>query len=685
MDLAKIRDIGIIAHIDAGKTTLTERMLFYSGCEHRMGDVDHGNTVTDFDDEERERGITILSAAVSFDWEGHRVNLIDTPGHVDFTAEVERSLRVLDGAIGVFSGVEGVEAQSETVWRQADRYSVPRIAFVNKLDRTGADFKRTVQSLRDRLGAPAVSLTIPIGLESEFEGIVDIIRRKALRFTAESEGREIVEDDVPDDLVEEMEAARTELIEAAADFDDDVMARYLEGEDIPNDDLRAAIRRGTLAGRMVPTLCGTALRNQGVQPVLDAVLAYLPSPLDAGDIEGLDPKREERVEIRKPDPKAPFCALAFKTTNDRHGELIWMRVYSGTIRKGQQVQNPRNGKAERLARIVRLYADRREEIDSVSVGDIVATIGPRFTSTGDTLCEKKHPILLERVVFPETVVSLAIEPASSADRDALTAALGKMARDDPTFESRMDPDTGQVLIHGMGELHLEVLVHRLVRDYGVKANVGRPRVAYKQTIAGRVEAEGKFIRAAGQTRGHFGHVVLRVEPHEGRERVTFGSAASPDDIPNAFVPAIEASVRSAAESGVGLGFPVVNVRITLIGGSQQMDDSSEMAYEAAASIALDHAFNKAGAVLLEPVMRIEIRVPAHHMGDVLADLQRRRCDISGMEEVEGLRVIRGIVPLERMFGYSTLLRSLTQGRGTFSMEPCAYGPVPPGDVERLGF
>jgi elongation factor G len=684
MDLQKVRDIGIIAHIDAGKTTLTERMLFYAGREHRMGDVDHGSTVTDFDEEERERGITILSAAVSFDWEDHRVNLIDTPGHVDFTAEVERSLRVLDGAVGVFSGVEGVEAQSETVWRQADTYDVPRIAFVNKLDRIGASFSRTVEAMRERLLAPVVALTLPIGEESEFRGIVDVLRGKALVFTAESQGRDVVEEEIPEELLDETEAARNEVIEAAADFDDSIMERYLEGVEVDLDAIHAALRVGTLAGRLVPTFCGSALKNKGVQPVLDGVLRYLPSPLDLGEVKGIHPKKEKE-EVRKPDEKEPFTALAFKTTSDRHGELIWLRVYAGTAKKGEQVTNPRVGKAERLTRLVRLYADRREEIDRITVGDIVATIGPRYTSTGDTLCSRGKPILLESLSFPDTVVSLAIEPASAKDRDALTVALEKMSRDDPTFESRLDAETGQVLIHGMGELHLEVLVHRLMRDFGVKANVGRPRVAYKQTIRGPAEAEGKFVRPAGQTRGHFGHVKLRVEPFESRERVQFSTMVSPDLVPRAYHEAIESAVRTSAQSGVGLGFPVVNVRVLLVGGSHDPENASEMAYEAAASIALDRAFDASGTTLLEPVMKLEIRMPSEHMGDVLADLQKRRCDISGMEELEGLRVVRGTVPLERMFGYSTLLRSLTQGRGTFTLEPCAYAPVPQDVAQRLGF
>jgi elongation factor G len=659
-------------------------MLFYAGKEHRIGEVHEGTATMDYLQEEQERGITITSAATSFRWGECTLNLIDTRG--TWTSRRRSSARCgcSTGRSASSAGVAGVEAQSETVWRQADTYDVPRIAFVNKLDRIGASFSRTVEAMRERLLAPVVALTLPIGEESEFRGIVDVLRGKALVFTAESQGRDVVEEEIPEELLDETEAARNEVIEAAADFDDSIMERYLEGVEVDLDAIHAALRVGTLAGRLVPTFCGSALKNKGVQPVLDGVLRYLPSPLDLGEVKGIHPKKEKE-EVRKPDEKEPFTALAFKTTSDRHGELIWLRVYAGTAKKGEQVTNPRVGKAERLTRLVRLYADRREEIDRITVGDIVATIGPRYTSTGDTLCSRGKPILLESLSFPDTVVSLAIEPASAKDRDALTVALEKMSRDDPTFESRLDAETGQVLIHGMGELHLEVLVHRLMRDFGVKANVGRPRVAYKQTIRGPAEAEGKFVRPAGQTRGHFGHVKLRVEPFESRERVQFSTMVSPDLVPRAYHEAIESAVRTSAQSGVGLGFPVVNVRVLLVGGSHDPENASEMAYEAAASIALDRAFDASGTTLLEPVMKLEIRMPSEHMGDVLADLQKRRCDISGMEELEGLRVVRGTVPLERMFGYSTLLRSLTQGRGTFTLEPCAYAPVPQDVAQRLGF
>jgi elongation factor G len=681
MSLTRLRNIGIIAHIDAGKTTVTERILFYTGKEHRMGEVHHGTAVMDFMEEEQERGITIASAATTFLWKGHKLNLIDTPGHVDFTAEVERSLRVLDGAIVVFDGVAGVEAQSETVWHQADRYRVPRLVFVNKLDRTGADPDHVLRMINDLLTPSAVPVQLPIGVEGGFEGVIDLVDRRAIRFDEESYGKELVETEVPEELTGAVEEARARLVERAAEQDDELTMKFLKEEELTPEEIRRGLRLGTLRRTLVPVFFGSALRNKGVQPLLDGVLAYLPSPLDVGDIKGMNPKTEKE-ERRPPDPKAPLCALAFKTIADRHGTLTFLRIYSGTLKEGEQVFNPRVAKAERVNRILVMHAKERVQFPMAEAGDIVAVVGLRFTATGDTLCPRHDQIVLEAMDFPETVISMAIEPKTTADRKRLLDTLDIMARDDPTFTTRQDEETGQIIISGMGELHLEVLEHQLSREYRIEANVGNPRVAYRQTIRSGIEAEGVFERIAGEKR-QYARVRLRVAPLPDEKRLHFSTTLEKSELPGNVKEAVRIGVRSAAEGGVGYGYPVVQLGVTLIDVTIDPTDSSEVCFEAAATMAMREAFDRAGAVLLEPVMLIEVQTPEANMGDVIGDLNGRRAEITAVETRGVLRIVKAIAPLAKMFGYSSALRSATQGRASYSMEPHTYAPVPPEVAERF--
>ena len=673
----RIRNIGIIAHIDAGKTTVSERILFYSGKEHRMGEVHEGNTVMDWMEEERKRGITITSAATTLPWRNHRINLIDTPGHVDFTAEVERSLRVLDGGVVVFDGVAGVEAQSETVWHQADRYRVPRLVFVNKLDRTGAVFDRVVEDIRTRLaggGSPAIlPILLPAGQESSFHGVVDPIRRVLLRFRGEDRGRTIAEEPVPPEMAGAVEAARARIVEAAADHGDEAATqRFLEGGELTEEEIRTGLRRGTIARKVVPVLCGSALKDIGIQPVLDAVLAYLPSPLEVGAVEGHEPGEEGKAVRRKPERDEPLAALAFKTFSEKHGDLTYLRIYAGTLKRNDQVFNATRDKVERVGQLLRMHANHREGVEEAGPGDIVATVGLRFTVTGDTLCTKKAPVVLEAMRFPETVMSLAIEPRSTADRDNLAESLGRLAKDDPTFTARTDEETGQTVISGMGELHLEVLVNRLTRDFGVSAHVGKPRVAYRQTVGGAAKGEAEFDRTVGEKR-QYARVVLEVFPGDGHDHLLFGLAK----LPPILRAAVRAGIKSAEQGGCGLGYPCVNVGVKAVDFTVHPTDASETAFEAAASQAFGAAFDRAGAVLLEPVMSVAVHSPEEFLGAVLGDLQRRRATIESIETPShGTRVIKGVVSLAEMFGYSTSLRSVSQGRAAFTLEPRAYAPVP---------
>jgi elongation factor G len=675
--LARLRNIGIIAHIDAGKTTTTERILYYTGRTHRMGTVDDGNTVTDWMDQERERGITIVSAAVTAAWREHRINLIDTPGHIDFTAEVQRALRVLDGGVVVFDAVQGVEPQSETVWRQADRFHVPRICFVNKMDRIGADFGRTLGMIETRLGAVPVALQIPIGAESAFEGVIDLLGRRAIRWRDEL-GAQPEYDDVPAAYRKAAEAARTALIERVAETDDELLAEYLDGVEPGAERVVAALRRATLGARLFPVLCGAALRNRGVQPLLDAVIDYLPSPLDVGAVHGTHPKSGADLE-RAPDEREPLAALVFKIANDPYsGHLAYTRVYAGRIVAGAGLYNATRERRERVGRIVRMYADQREEIETLGAGDIGAILGLKGVFTGDTLCPPEHPILLESISFPEPVIRVAVEPRSVAEQDAMHTALRALAEEDPTFQVATDENTGQTLVAGMGELHLEVLLDRVRREHGVRINVGRPRVTYKETITARVaRAEGTHIRQTGG-HGQYGHVVLELRPGAPGSGVVFKSRVSPQAIPRQFVPAVEQGVRDAAQSGPLGGYAVTDLEVRLVDGSHHEVDSNEIAYRAAAAHALRHGLDQGAPALLEPIFRLEVVVPGEYAGDVLGQLAARRCAVTGTEVGPGgAQIIRGDVPLAEMFGYATDLRSATQGRGVFSMEFTHYARLDP--------
>ena len=674
--LERVRNIGIIAHIDAGKTTTTERVLYYTGVIHRMGEVHEGTATMDSMDQERERGITISSAATTTYWLDHQVNIIDTPGHIDFTAEVQRSLRVLDGGVVVFDAVAGVEPQSETVWRQANGYHVPRICFVNKMDRVGADFKRTISMIKDRLGANPVPIQFPIGEESSFRGIVDLLTMQAFFWSEDDSGARPTAAPIPDEILADVEAARHDMVERIAETDDELTMRYLEGEHIEVEDLRAALRRATVQNRATPVLCGSALRNRGIQRVLDGIVYYLPSPLDVPAINGNNPFTG-KMEERNPSANEPFSALVFKIVTDPYvGRLAYFRVYSGVVQVGDSVLNSTKDKRERIGRILRMHADHREDLKEVRAGDIAATLGQKNTFTGDTLCDAKAPIILEAIDFPEPVIQLAIEPKSNIDQDKMGNALRALSEEDPTFQVKVDDQTGQTVLYGMGELHLEVLVDRLMREFKVAANVGQPRVAYRETITRAVDKiEGRFVRQSGG-RGQFGHVVLRVEPLEPGSGIVFENKIIGGTIPREFIGPTEAGIREALESGILAGYPVVDLKATLIDGSFHEVDSSEMAFKIAGSMAIKEAQQQGKPILLEPMMSIEVVAPDDYTGDVIGNLSANRGMIEGMElRSDGLQTVRALVPLATMFGYATRLRSMTQGRGTFTMEFHHYAPV----------
>lgn len=679
--LERTRNIGIIAHIDAGKTTVTERILFYTGRLHRMGEVHEGAATMDWMAQERERGITITAASTTCFWADHRINIIDTPGHVDFTVEVERSLRVLDGGVVVFDGVSGVEPQSETVWRQADRYRVPRLCLINKLDRTGSNFWACVEQIRETLGANPVPVQLPIGAEASFQGVIDLFGMRAIIY-ADDLGTTVEQTEIPAHLAGEARLHRDKLIEAVAETDEELTIKYLEGEEIGAGELRAALRRATVSAQLVPVLCGAALRNKGIQPLLDAVVEYLPSPLDVPAVIGANP-RTGAEETRAASDDAPFAALAFKIVADPFaGKLTYFRVYSGRLAAGSYVLNSTKGERERVGRLVRMHANQREEVEEVFAGEIAAAVGLKSTTTGDTLCQAERPIVLESIRFPEPVISQAIEPKTKLDQDRMATALARLSEEDPTFRVRGDAETGQTLISGMGELHLEVLVDRMLREFNVQANIGRPQVAYKETVTRSVQSEGRFVRQTGG-RGQYGHVWLEVEPLPrggGREFVNriVGGA-----IPKEFIPAVETGVRNAMESGGRHGYPLVDLRVTLFDGSYHEVDSSEMAFQIAGSMALKAGVEKAGPILLEPITRIEVIMAEQLMGDVISDLSARRGRIEGLDTRAGAQVIKAMVPLAEMFGYVNHLRSITSGRGTYSMEFSHYEPMATSVAEEV--
>src|SRR4051794_6842702 len=672
--LARTRNIGIIAHIDAGKTTVTERILFYTKKIYKIGEVHEGAATMDWMPQEQERGITITAAATTAFWGDHRIIIIDTPGHVDFTVEVERSLRVLDGAVVVFDGVAGVEPQSETVWRQADRYGVPRFCFINKLDRTGADFWRGVDSIRERLGARAVPIQIPIGREDNFKGVIDLIEMKAILYRDDL-GKDIHETEIPADMQAEAEKHRAFMIDAAAEMDDELTHKYLEGEELTPDEIRHGLRLGTLQNKLIPVLTGSALKNKGIQPMLDAVIYYLPSPLDVPPVIGLDPRSGNEV-VRTVNDTEPFSALAFKIAADPFvGKLAFFRVYSGTLRAGSYVLNPVKGKKERIGRILQMHANHREEIEEVYAGDIAAAVGLKDTFTGDTLSDPDHPVVLESMTFPEPVIEVAIEPKTKADQDKLGIALQRLAEEDPTFRVHTDEESGQTLIAGMGELHLDVLVDRMVREFKVAANVGKPQVAYRETIRRAAEGNGRFIRQTGG-KGQYGHAIIKIEPQEKGAGYEFVDKIVGGTIPREYIKSVDAGIRETLATGIYAGFPVVDVKATLFDGSYHEVDSSEMAFKIAGSMAVKDAFGKADPAILEPIMRVEVTMPEEFMGDVIGDLNSRRGQIEGMESRGSTQVVRAFVPLAQMFGYVTDLRSMSQGRATSSMEFSHYAEVP---------
>lgn len=680
--LEKYRNIGIAAHIDAGKTTTTERILFYTGVSYKIGETHEGTSVTDFMEQERERGITITSAAVSCYWKNHQINIIDTPGHVDFTIEVERSLRVLDGMVAVFCAVGGVQSQSETVWRQANKYQVPRIVFVNKMDRTGANFFRVVDQVRDRLQANAVPIHIPIGAEDTFKGIIDIIAQKAYMYENDL-GTEIKEIDVPAEYETQVAECREKLIEAVSECDDELMMKYLEGEELTQEEIIAGLRKATVTNKVIPVICGTAFKNKGVQLLLDAVVNFLPSPVDIPPIKGTTPDGEETV--RKSDDNEPFSALAFKIMTDPYvGRLTFIRVYSGVLNSGSYVINITNGKKERISRIVQMQADQRTEVDEVRAGDLVAVVGLKDTTTGDTLCIETSPVVLESIDFPEPVISIAIEPKTKADQDKLSIALNKLAEEDPSFRVKIDQETGQTIISGMGELHLEIIVDRLLREFKVGANVGKPQVAYRETITKEVEVEGKFVRQSGG-RGQYGHVWLKLEPKEAGTGFEFVNKIVGGVVPKEYIAPTQKGIEEALAGGVLAGYEVIDLKVTLFDGSYHEVDSSEMAFRAAGSIAVKDGVRKAAPIILEPIMKVEIEVPEDFLGDVIGDLSSRRGRIDGMCAIEGtgLQKVNAFVPLAEMFGYATDIRSKTQGRGTFTMEFARYEQVPSNIAETI--
>ena len=681
--LEKLRNIGIMAHIDAGKTTTTERILFYAGRLHRMGEVHEGAATMDWMVQEKERGITITSAATTCAWRDHSINIIDTPGHVDFTVEVERSLRVLDGAVAIFDAVAGVEPQSETVWRQADRYSVPRVAFINKMDRMGADFYASVDSIRTRLGARAVPVQVPIGAEDGFKGVIDLLHQRAIVYTDDL-GKNIETSAIPAELRERVEQFRQEMIEAAADFDDELMARYLEGKELSVAELVRALRRGTVSGQLVPVFCGAALRNKGVQPLLDAVVDYLPSPADKPAVEGVNP-RDHSLAVREVDDEQPFSALAFKIQMDPQGvgKLTFFRVYSGRLRAGSSVLNVTTGRRERIGRILRMHAIRREDVEEVMTGDIAAAVGLKGTTTGDTLADEDHPILLESISFPEPVISVAIEPKTKPDQDKLGMALQRLTEEDPTFRVYTDEETGQNIIAGMGELHLEIIVDRLTREFRVDANVGKPQVAYREAIRRPAHGTGRFVRQTGG-KGQFGHVEIEVEPGGRGTGFVFVDRISQGRIPREYIPAAEKGIREALATGVVAGYPVLDIKVALVDGSYHPVDSSEQAFQIAGSMAIKDALRKGDPYLLEPIMKVDVVMPEEHLGDVMGDLSSRRGHILGMEGKGTSQSVLAHVPLAEMFGYATELRSMTSGRATYSMEFDHYAELPGNLAETVG-
>ncbi len=673
--LERTRNIGIMAHIDAGKTTTTERILYYTGVTYKMGEVHDGAAVMDWMKQEQERGITITSAATTCYWKDHRINIIDTPGHVDFTIEVERSLRVLDGAIGVFCGVAGVEPQSETVWRQADQYRVPRLAFVNKMDRTGADFANVVGMIRDRLGANAVPLQVPIGAEDGFRGVVDLVEERAIVWNDESLGAEFEEAAIPEELADEVAQARERLVEAAADIDEDVAARFLDDQPVSADQLRKAVREGTLRLELVPVLCGTAFKNKGVQPLLDAIVDYLPSPLDVPPVQGVRPGRGDAVE-RKADDNEPFTALAFKLMSDQHvGQLTYVRVYSGVATSKQQVLVANRDRKQRLGRLLRMHSNKRQEIDEIRTGEIAAVVGLKGVVTGETLCDPAKPVILESLQFPDPVISIAIEPKTKADMDRLATSLERLSQEDPSFRVSTDDETGQTIISGMGELHLEIISDRLLREFKVQANVGRPQVAYRETITSVVEVEGRYIKQTGGS-GDFGVVKIAVGPGEAGSGFSFENAVKGGAVPKEFVPAVESGCEEASHSGPLAGYEVVDVSVRLLDGQAHEVDSSERSFKIAGSMAMKEALRKASPVLLEPIMSVEAVTPEEFVGAVQGDLNSRRGDITGISMRGNAQVIEAAVPLATMFGYVNSLRSLTQGRATYTMQFSHYAQVP---------
>jgi elongation factor G len=681
--LERYRNIGIIAHIDAGKTTTTERILFYTGKTYRMGSVDDGTTVTDWMVQERERGITIVSAAVTAEWKGYQINIIDTPGHIDFTAEVQRSLRVLDGGVVVFDAVQGVEPQSETVWRQADRYAVPRICFANKMDRTGASFDMTVESIRHRLGANPIPMQMPIGQESSFRGVIDLLTMQAI-YWSDDLGKEMITEPIPADLLAQATEMRSQMVEKIAELDDDLIVKYLDQEEISVDELKAGLRREVIASLATPVFCGTSLHNKGVQPVLDAVIDYLPSPCDVPPVKGTDLITNEEVSFPTED-NAPLTALVFKIVTDPYvGRLAYFRVYSGTITQSAMVYNPTKGKKERIGRLLHMYADHREDVTEVYAGDIAATLGLRESFTGDTLCDTNKPVVLESITFPEPVIFVAIEPKTAMDQDKMGEALRKLSEEDPTFRVHSDETTGQTIISGMGELHLDVLVDRMLREFRVQANVGRPRVSYRETMTRPVmKLNFKYARQSGG-HGMYGHVVFNMIPMERGNGIVFDNKVVGGTIPREYIPAVEKGVREAAEAGVLAGYPVTDIKVELIDGSYHEVDSNEMAFKVAASMGFKEGVQKGGPVLLEPIMKVEVVAPGDFVGDVIGQLSTRRAEIQGMEMRPGnAQAVRAIVPLAEMFGYATQLRSATQGRGVFTMEFDHYAPVPANVAEKI--
>ncbi|ANA41108.1 elongation factor G [Geobacter anodireducens] len=682
VSLEKTRNIGIMAHIDAGKTTTTERILYYTGVTHRIGEVHEGAATMDWMEQEQERGITITSAATTCFWGDNRINIIDTPGHVDFTIEVERSLRVLDGAVAVFCSVGGVEPQSETVWRQADKYRVPRIAFINKMDRIGADFFRGVGMIRDRLKANPVPIQLPIGAEDAFCGVVDLVEMKAIIWDEDSLGAKYREAEVPADLVEMAQEYREKLIEEIATFDDVLMEKYLGGEELTTDEIRGAIRKATIDIQICPVICGSSFKNKGVQNLLNSVVAYLPSPLDIPAITGIDAKTGEEI-ARKASDDEPFSALAFKIMTDPFvGQLCFFRVYSGVLNSGSYVYNSTKEKKERIGRLLKMHANKREEIKEVYAGDIAAAVGLKYTTTGDTLCPEDSPVVLESIEFPEPVIAIAIEPKTKADQERLGISLQKLASEDPSFRVRTDEETGQTIISGMGELHLEIIVDRLMREFKVEANVGKPQVAYRETVTKKVKVEGKFVRQSGG-RGQYGHVWIELEPQEAGKGYEFVDAIKGGVVPREYIPAVDKGIQEAMETGVLAGYPTVDFKVALIDGSYHEVDSSEMAFKIAGSMAFKEAAAKAGPVLLEPIMSVEVVVPEEYMGDVIGDLNSRRGRIMGMEGRAGAQVVGAMVPLAQMFGYATDLRSATQGRATYTMTFDHYEQVPKSVSEEI--